>query len=216
MRDAATPRILSELADADRVIYGFAFDPNGTRLVAGDATGHVLRWNIDAVTAAALSEIEQPGAGPVFVASSPDGRTLASLGRQASMRLWDTGGWNAEMTPRFDLPPDGSTVHHLNVTFSPDGRTLASGTTRREVARWSLAGDAVPVPLPPLTGFSSYVNDVAFLPGADRTVSCDCGSPIPRSRRPGCARPPDPRSEDEWERFLPGVPYRNPCAGQDW
>ncbi|MFZ2527741.1 MAG: hypothetical protein WAX14_08825 [Rhodococcus sp. (in: high G+C Gram-positive bacteria)] len=162
VRDTEDPRLLAELAEPGRVIHGFSFDPTGTRLAAGDATGRVLRWNIDNDQARVLPELEQSSAGAVFVAFSPDGRTLASLGRQASMRLWDTGGWGAAMTPRFELPPDGSTVHYLDAAFAPDGATLAAGTTRREVARWSLAGDAPPVPLPPLTGFSSYVNDVEF------------------------------------------------------
>ena len=72
-----------------------------------------------------------------------------------------------ESAPIFATEPNGTTVHYLGVAFSPDGRELAAGTTGREVVRWDMSDPARPTPLPALTGFSSYVNELNY--GKDGT-----------------------------------------------
>src|SRR5207248_1444299 len=67
-----------------------------------------------------------------FVAFAPDGQTLAALGMDGTLKLWDvpTGEERSTFTGhKFD----GS------VAFSPDSRTLAAGSEDKALRLWDVS-----------------------------------------------------------------------------
>jgi WD40 repeat protein len=71
------------------------------------------------------------------VAFSPDCKTLATVGYDHTIRLWDTATGKETATLR------GHVGSVTAVVFSPDGRTLASAElgTNRTVKLWDLGRD---------------------------------------------------------------------------
>lgn len=147
---------------ADASVQDLAFTPDGRFLLAGTGASQLLRWDLAApARPAALPPITVPGTGREVLAVSPDGSLLATGGTQGTLRVWDATDIGGLREPLFEIPPDpASTDSRLALTFSPDGDTLLAGTTARQVERWSVADPRAVAPLPPLTGFGSYVNTV--------------------------------------------------------
>ena len=89
-------------------------------------------------------------------AFSPDGRTLATAGREGSIKLWDLVSNRVRATLR---------EHHQPVNvlaFSPDGRWLASGTgagRAGEAIAWDTASGKVHVRL---KGTSGAIHSLVF------------------------------------------------------
>src|SRR5579872_2878409 len=67
------------------------------------------------------------------VAFSPDGKTLASSGADATIKLWDVA------TGKITATLDEKTGHIQSVAFSPDGKTLASGSLNGTIKLWDVA-----------------------------------------------------------------------------
>ncbi|WP_281918951.1 NACHT and WD repeat domain-containing protein [Nocardia sputorum] len=157
--DSDAPQRLSAVPSTGTV-HSLAFSPNSGVLVAGTADTKILRWEVTKPRLpAVLPPFDFPAGAPV-VAFSPDGRLLAAAGEAASLRIWEQN--SAHPHPVVDMPADGSMARALAMRFSPDGTVLAIANRANEVRRWRLGNDARPIALPPLGGFTSYVNDVDF------------------------------------------------------
>jgi len=102
-------------ADGELVVVG------GSRFLA--RTGPAgLRWSVP-----------HPGAWPLDVALSPDGRWIASAGPDEAARVWDaeTGALRALLT--------GHKARVAAVEFSPDGQLLATGSWDGTARMWEMA-----------------------------------------------------------------------------
>jgi WD40 repeat protein len=102
--------------------------------------------------------------GPVYdVAFSPDGRMLASCGKDKTMWVWDpaSGAQQLSLT--------GHTDRVSGVAFSPDGQLLASCGNDKTVRLWDPASGQHQRTL---TGHTSMVYDVAFSPDGQLLASC--------------------------------------------
>lgn len=158
----ARPDTIASLA---RVIGGkvafeqVAFSPDGAVVAA--AEGDEVRI-ADVATGTLLRALKGHTAQVLAVAFSPDGKRLASGGRDRTIVVWDVAGGARLAT----LSAHTDTVH--SVRFSPDGSTLASGGYDRRALLWDVASGAV---RRTLEGHRDWVIRVGFSPDGATLVT---------------------------------------------
>jgi WD40 repeat protein len=128
----------------DTAVGRLAFSPDGTRLFGlmdavtkPKASAAIILWDI-----ASRELVRAAGHGTegiVALASSPDGKLLASSG-ESKTQLWDLAS-GREVA---GIASDGSWGQSL--AFAPDGRTLAVGS-QQTIKLWDVAGDGRRPPL---------------------------------------------------------------------
>jgi WD40 repeat protein len=104
-------------------------------------------------------------AGDVYYAAfSPDGKTLATAGKDATVRLWDpkTGALRTVLR--------GHTDEVNWVSYSPDGRTLATTGDDRTVKLWDTETGHLKSTL---TGHDDEIVAALFTPDGRRIISCN-------------------------------------------
>jgi WD40 repeat protein len=96
------------------------------------------------------------------VAFSPDGKTVASVSDDKTVRLWDAATGAALQTLQ------GHKNWVRSVAFSPDGKTVASASNDKTVRLWDAATGTA---LQTLEGHTNCVKSVAFSPDGKTVAS---------------------------------------------
>ncbi len=146
-----------------RRVLAVAFSADGTRLAVGTGTqaasgqpGDVRVWDVAARKQAALDHPD----GVVGVALTPDGKTVAAVGRDAALHLWPYAG-----KERRTLRPDGAVRYTaqpiLAAAVSPNGDLLAFATESKSV---HVLDRRTGVLAAELTGHEDVVAGLAFSP----------------------------------------------------
>ena len=140
-------------------ITDIAYSVDGSRLAVAGSIGV---WLYDARTGKELALLTGHTSYVNSVSFSPDGNTLASGGRDSTIRLWDVS------TGRHLQTLTGHTSYVNSVSFSPDGNTLASGGRDKIIRLWDPhTGKHKQTP----TGHLGWVRSVSFSPDGNTIAS---------------------------------------------
>jgi WD40 repeat protein len=210
----ASPRRLSSTPAHSADITRVAFSPDGKTLATTSIEGRVTLWEVGGDGALKpLATMSYPSGidGAQF---SPDGRLLAVGGTDKIARLYDV---TTPRAPKLLSSLTGATGYLNATVFSPDGMTLAVAGT--DLRLWNVRNPSHPVLADLWTDISSSINDLAF--------SADGQLAIPIVANPSthiydldptaiaariCQTVGDPITRDEWNQYLPDLPYKPPCT----
>jgi WD40 repeat protein len=149
--DMETQQPLGEtLAGHASAVQNVVFSPNSKLLASSDANVVTLLW--EALT---LEPIGQPLLGHK-ITFSPDGNTLASLGVEGALFLWNVDS-HSSIRESFEETTNSAS----SLAFRPDGRLLALGGNGK-VYLWDTKTQQFIDP--PLTGPANQIHTVAFSP----------------------------------------------------
>ncbi|MFI7125131.1 protein kinase [Nonomuraea sp. NPDC050153] len=184
---------------------GLVFRPDGRELAVNGVDGALVSLD----TAAAVTRpFGESADGVRAIAYSPDSRVVATGALAAGVTLWSA----ADRRQLAHLPLKGFGAVDV-LAFSPDGRTLAVGGSNR-VQLWDVTERA---PLgAPIVYPAGEVVTLAFDAGELLTLRTDGtlgGQPATSGGVTAalCARAGRSLSRSDWERLIPGTPYREIC-----
>jgi WD40 repeat protein len=221
--DPAHPRPLTMVrgaGDADP-IYTVAFAPDGQVVAAASVnTNSVQLWRLtpNDLLLRAGPDLGGMASYPIGLAFTPDSRTLAIGNSDKNVYLWDVA--SVAHPRRLGTPLTGPSGQTWAVAISPDGKALAVGANDGTVWLWNLAHPAHPALIATLSGLPAHVFSVGFSPDGSQLAAASYDDDTVRlwdtspaaARAAICGNLGQPVSAKEWASYVPGVPYRAPCA----
>ncbi|MFO1433116.1 MAG: WD40 repeat domain-containing protein [Candidatus Competibacteraceae bacterium] len=157
----------------DGHVNSVAFDSSGKRLVSTGDDGAVRLWDLASWPPVLQQEFPKAGDMVIWVAFSPDGNHIASVGRDYVVHILNARNGQEEQA----LIGHEQTV--LRVAFSPDGGQVATVSADATVRFWDLtAGTALfTLRLPTNSGYPEPLWDFDF-----RCTGPDCWIAVPLTR----------------------------------
>ncbi|MGH3628537.1 MAG: WD40 repeat domain-containing protein, partial [Sciscionella sp.] len=192
-----------------------AMSLDGSVVATGSYDGKVRFWDVNTG-----KQIGDPLTGPaepvLSVAFSPDRRILATGGSHGNVQLWNI----ATHTPIGDPLPGFTGEKVMSATFSPDGSTLAAAAELGMGYLWDVASHAQ-VGAPLIPHYAESIGSVAFSPDSHTlATSTDTDGAavrlwdVPPTTRVDsilCTKVGRSLTPDEWQRYVPDLPYRQIC-----
>ena len=158
------PRLVHDFPRDDATTYAARFEPNSDRIAFGAGDGSVSVFDIstpEAPTPITVLHLDPDAEGvPAPVSSlawGPDGLLVVG-GAASGLARWRLDGAPlrlADLATTFD----GLGLRVLGVAIN--GSHVVAGLRGNAMLRWKVDGDTATA-LAPVTGFTSWVNDVAF------------------------------------------------------
>lgn len=189
-------------------VYALAFNADATLVASGDDNGQVYLW--DVASGAQVSEpITLANVDVTALAFSPDGTQIAVGDGNGGLRLYDvvTGASTATLL--------GHTDWITQAVFDSTGTQLASASHDTTVRVWDVRNRRPLV----LRGHTDWVFGVAFQPDGNGLVSGGrdgrivlWDTTLTDWRARACSLANRNLTQDEWDRFFPGQPYRDTCG----
>jgi WD40 repeat protein len=187
-----------------------AFSPDGATLATASSDETARLWNIS--TGKELARFEHDGS-VYAVAFNPDGATIATASSDAMARIWDV----STGTEIAKLEHDDRLVDQ--VEFNPDGTTLATVSSDKIVRLWDAATGTELARLE----HDDSVYAIDFSPDGSilATASNDCTARIWHLQPEdliceACSRLDRNLTQEEWDQYFPGEPYRKTCDLSDF
>lgn len=119
--------------NVDAWVRGIAFTDGGKTVVSGGYDGRLVWAPVEGAKLEPLRTIEAHQGWVRAVASSPDGKIIASVGNDLVVKLWNAADGKLLREMR------GHDSHVYNVVFHPDGTRLVTGDLHCNLIDWEVA-----------------------------------------------------------------------------
>ncbi len=212
--DQALRRTLAQTA-----VRSSALSTDGQLFAAAGADHLVWLWDVsDPASPQLLAKLGGFTGAVTGVVFSRNGQTLFAGSADHTVRIWSL----AKPTQPKELPSSpliGPSTALTRLVLSPDGHTLAGATVDGHVWLWSVANPSKASLDASLTAARDRLTALAFSPsdnvlvagGLNRRLTFWHYRPFEAVNRI-CALAGTPITANEWTLYVPGAPYKPPCA----
>jgi WD40 repeat protein len=129
VREFASGRVVRTIEGWQQCVGHLAFSPDG-KVLAGTAGPRLRVWDLENDRELALHKRgTKHFQGLSFTA---DGRHLATVSNDATVRIWSAGSWEEHTTFTWEIGK------LLNIDFAPDGCRAAAGSDAGKVVIWDV------------------------------------------------------------------------------